>query len=216
MNRYYAVLGLPTTASKDEVKRAYRKLVLIWHPDKNSSPGAAAKFMQITEAYDVLMGERPAPREYTYTRTNTRTYAATAARPKTRKEQEQEKRSQRDDQLREKFENMRAHYLRASDFQKRKNQMYFEVKKYFFGAGAVVVLAIALPLTILDIANLIWTIPVAIGGGLRLLWTGGRIKLRADMIYSGKTNYTIADIREFFMDTTGFRFQPPGGGSRWR
>lgn len=212
MNKYYAVLGLPTTASKDEVKRAYRKLVLIWHPDKNSSPGASAKFMQITEAYDVLMGERPAPR----TRTYTRTYAAAPARPKTRKEQEQDKRSQRDEQLRVKFENLRAHYLRASDFQKRKKEMYFESKMYFFGAAVVVVLAIALPVTIIDIANLIWTIPVAIGGGLRLLWTGGRIKLRADMIYSGRTDYPIADIREFFMDSTGFRFQPPAGGSRWR
>ncbi len=212
MNKYYAVLGLPTTASKDEVRKKYRKLVLIWHPDKNSSPGASAKFMQITEAYDILMGERPAPRSQTYTRT----YAAAAARPKSREEKQREKRSQLDENLRLKFESIRSQHLRAPDFQKRKDAMYYKSTLYFIGAGITVFLAIALPLTIIPLGNLAWTIAVSVAIGLRLLWRGGRIKLRADMIYSGKTNYTTVDIREFFMDSVGYKFEPPSGGGRWR
>jgi hypothetical protein len=211
MNKYYAVLGLPTTASKDEVRRKYRKLVLLWHPDRNSSPEAHGKFIAITEAYDVLMGERPAPRTQTFTRP----YSSAAVRPKTREELQKEKRVQRDENLRLKFENIRAQHLRAPDFQKRKDAMYAKSTLYFIGAGSAVVLAIFLPLTIIPLGNLTWSIPVSIAAGLQLLWRGGRIKLRADMIYGGKTNYTTVDIREFFMEGIGYKFQPPAGSSRW-
>ena len=51
---YYKILGVPKTAKDDEIKKAYRKLALIWHPDKNKSPGAEDKFKEISEAYDVL------------------------------------------------------------------------------------------------------------------------------------------------------------------
>ncbi len=51
---YYKVLGLPRSATEDEVKRAYRKLALKFHPDKNKSPGAEEKFKEIAEAYEVL------------------------------------------------------------------------------------------------------------------------------------------------------------------
>ena len=53
---YYEVLGLTRSASQDEVKRAYRKLAVKVHPDKNpDDPHAEEKFKELGEAYDVLM-----------------------------------------------------------------------------------------------------------------------------------------------------------------
>src|SRR2546430_9779053 len=53
---YYEVLGLERNASADEVKRAYRKLAVKFHPDKNpDDPHTVEKFKELGEAYDVLM-----------------------------------------------------------------------------------------------------------------------------------------------------------------
>ncbi len=55
---YYEVLGVSKTASIDEIKRAFRKLAMQWHPDRNKSPEAEAKFKEINEAYQVLSDEK--------------------------------------------------------------------------------------------------------------------------------------------------------------
>ena len=53
---YYEVLGVGRNASEEEVKRAYRKLAVKFHPDKNpDDPHAEEKFKELGEAYDVLM-----------------------------------------------------------------------------------------------------------------------------------------------------------------
>jgi len=51
---YYEVLNVSKEASKDEIKRAYRKLALQYHPDRNKSPDAEATFKEVSEAYAVL------------------------------------------------------------------------------------------------------------------------------------------------------------------
>jgi len=51
---YYEVLGIAKTTSKDEIKDAYRKLALQYHPDRNKSPEAEERFKEISEAYAVL------------------------------------------------------------------------------------------------------------------------------------------------------------------
>ena len=55
MADYYAVLNVDKTASEDELKKAYRRLAMQYHPDKNGgAKEAEEKFKEITEAYDVL------------------------------------------------------------------------------------------------------------------------------------------------------------------
>jgi DnaJ-class molecular chaperone len=51
---FYQVLGVNKNATDSELKAAYRRQALQWHPDRNKSAGAAEKFKEINEAYEVL------------------------------------------------------------------------------------------------------------------------------------------------------------------
>jgi hypothetical protein len=53
--KYYHILGLSSTASEHEIKRAYRKLAMRYHPDRNPSEQAHNKFVILTEAYEALL-----------------------------------------------------------------------------------------------------------------------------------------------------------------
>lgn len=51
---YYEILGVPESASKEEIKSAFRKLAKVYHPDLNSDEKAAEKFIEIEVAYQCL------------------------------------------------------------------------------------------------------------------------------------------------------------------
>jgi curved DNA-binding protein len=51
---FYQILGVPRTASQEEIQRAYRRLARSYHPDVNKDPTAEDQFKDISEAYDVL------------------------------------------------------------------------------------------------------------------------------------------------------------------
>ena len=51
---YYEVLEVPEDATSAEIKKQYRRLALQYHPDKSSAPEAEARFIEVTQAYEVL------------------------------------------------------------------------------------------------------------------------------------------------------------------
>ena len=54
MENVYNVLGVPPNATDEEIKKVYRSLAMRFHPDRNSAPGAEARFKSITKAYEIL------------------------------------------------------------------------------------------------------------------------------------------------------------------
>lgn len=54
MKDFYQILGVDASASADEIRKAYRKLAVQYHPDRNPDPAATARFQEINEAHDTL------------------------------------------------------------------------------------------------------------------------------------------------------------------
>ena len=54
MSDLYAVLEVARDASDDDIKKSYRRLAMVYHPDRNAAPDAEARFKEIAEAYSIL------------------------------------------------------------------------------------------------------------------------------------------------------------------
>lgn len=54
MTDHYSALGVPSSASTADIKMAFRRLAAHYHPDRNASPDAPARFRAVQEAYEVL------------------------------------------------------------------------------------------------------------------------------------------------------------------
>lgn len=65
---YHRVLGVRKGASRNDIRKAYRRLALLYHPDRNKDAGAEERFKEINQAYAILSGKEKAPERLNETR----------------------------------------------------------------------------------------------------------------------------------------------------
>lgn len=139
-NRYYKILGLPDGAPLSDVRKQYRRLVMQYHPDKNKSANAEARFIEITEAYEIVIGKRPLPNNtlcYTAQKRTSRNKVNAAEELK--KRQEEAKSRYQEQKLREFMEN-------ELYFRKLTKGFRWQVIKISAIVGLVLALAMSLDL----------------------------------------------------------------------
>ena len=115
LDKYYKILGLTPNASQDEVRRAYRKLVMVYHPDRNKHPKAEARFILIKEAYEIVTGKIPAPQAQRINRAQSR-------RPQTSPQETKEHAKRREE---ERLKEARKRYQEQKLKEYLENEMYF-------------------------------------------------------------------------------------------
>lgn len=114
--KYYKILGLLPGADQAAIRKAFRKLAMRYHPDKNPSASAQTKFIAITEAYEILIGKKSAPAERV-SRARSRQTQPGASNSGIRKEKTQA------DRVREAKERQEAQAKRESE----ENERYFQL-----------------------------------------------------------------------------------------
>lgn len=90
MEEYYHILGIGPDSNNADIKRAYRRLALEYHPDRNQSEDARERFLKITEAYEILTGTRklknPFKKYYNRKETSQYTRSRKAAQERARRQ----------------------------------------------------------------------------------------------------------------------------------
>ena len=197
MADYYSVLGLPQNASKDAIKKAYRRLAMQYHPDRNPSPDAKQKFILLTEAYDGLMeGKKFSP----FTKPNKPQSAATP-KSKNKDEARREKNSVIYESMQRKFLSLRNRYTTQQAKEAARKKVYLEINSLFGLFGFTIIASIVLPFIIGNPGLLIMSFPAGLALGVRFFWWAGRRKMKADMLFSNDQHHSFGELREFFSTT---------------
>lgn len=183
---YYRVLGLSPGATRKQIKSAYRKLALKYHPDRNHSAGAARKFQEIKEAHDSLL-------KATYTGEDERSsYEEQAAREVYRREREK----------------MKAR-ARAQQEKKRQQDEYFNRPEWHdpllilrYAAHGIALLfalsAVVLPVLLAifgDAGSLAGTSIFLIIGIILLIYI---YQKRKQWFHLGRLNLSLREVVKFF------------------
>jgi hypothetical protein len=193
MADYYSILGLPQGASKDAVKKAYRRLAMQYHPDKNPSPDAKQKFILLTEAYDGLMsGKKFSP----FSRSGTA--PSSSPKPKSKEDLRREKVAAIYEAMQKKFSSIRKRYAEPSVKAEGRKKVYLEINLLFGLFGLTIIASILLPFLVGNPGLIILSFPGGLALGVRLFWWAGRKKMKADMVFGEDEHYSFAELREFF------------------
>ena len=183
---YHKVLGLSPGATKKQIKTAYRKLALRYHPDRNKAPEARQKFHEITTAYHFLL-EHPR-----HTEKPAASYEERVA----------------DEVLRRERERMKAQ-ARARKEQKKKEEDYFNrpewhdpllLLKY---SGRVFALLFALVAVIFPVLLAIFGDPASLAGTSFFIIIGVFLwvyiyQQRSTWLRLGKFNTTLKEVKAYF------------------
>ncbi len=100
-SKYFKILGIDPTSDQNIIKKAYRKQAMQFHPDKNPSADAQSKFIEITEAYEILTGQQK------------------KVTPQAQGKSTEQARQEKFQQAKERFKRMR-------DSEKEKDALYYE------------------------------------------------------------------------------------------
>lgn len=194
MADYYSILGLPKGASKDAVKKAYRRLAMQYHPDKNPSPDAKQKFILLTEAYDGLMSGKTFS---SFIKTG-KTSTSSAPKSKSKEDGRRERMAAMYEGFQRKFVSIRQKYRDPLVKEAARKKVYFEVNLLFSLTVLCVIMAILMPFLINNPGILIFSFPGGLALGARLFWWAGRKKMKADMVFGEDEHYSFAELRDFF------------------
>ncbi len=148
VKQYFDILGIAPTKNLKAIKKAYRKKALLYHPDRNSSPEAKEKFIQVTEAYDQLTIaiEQAVKRGSTIESAHTQ-YKRNQRPAPPHKSRAQKEREERYKQARQRYKQMQRKEAEAFA---RYYQSLISGKKWLFFKGIVIACALTSLLLILD------------------------------------------------------------------